>query len=155
MTVNFAESGHPIFRPPSPLEEENRKVNVVERKPVSTTEVEKTVELILRTIFFYQSAQYLRSSRRHLCNELEPDYAEIEICDSLVISTEIANTNTTSQSSCKDAGFLKKIGMSRIHSISKSSNISTKRMDSFKHEDRSSLGCETILTSIFTKTLLH
>ena len=71
-----------------------------------------------------------------MCNELDPDYAESAICESLVIPTEIANTNTTSQSSqsaqgnllqvyfkkfadllgdpklsklCKDAGFLEKI----------------------------------------------
>ena len=71
------------------------------------------------------------------CNELDPDYAESVISESLVIPTERANASATSQSStssaqgnllqdhfkkfaelpedqklsklCKDAGFLKKI----------------------------------------------
>ena len=34
-----------------------------------------------------------------LCNELDPDYAESEICESLVITTESTKDNTTSQSS--------------------------------------------------------
>ena len=95
---------------------------MVERKPFTTTEVKKTLNWLFAVA--------------DLCNALEPDYAESEICESLVIPTEIANTNTTSQSSksaqgnllqdhfkkfaelpedqkmsklCKDPGFLKMI----------------------------------------------
>ena len=42
--------------------------------------------------------------------------------------------------------------MSIIHSISRSWDISTKRMGSFKYKDRSSLGCETLSSR---RTLLH
>ena len=80
-----------------------------------------------------------------MCNELDPDFAESEICEWLVTPTESANTNTTSQSStssaqgnllrhyfqkfaelfenhnllkaCKDVGFSKKIekGQTVLH----------------------------------------
>ena len=32
-----------------------------------------------------------------VCNELDPDYAESETCESLVIPTESSNANTTSE----------------------------------------------------------
>ena len=38
-----------------------------------------------------------------MCNELDPDYAESETCESLVIPTESFNANTTSQSSTSSA----------------------------------------------------
>ena len=159
------------------------------KKTIHYNGSEETVELILRTVISVNQLS-IYGAVADLCNELDPDYAESEICESLVIPTESANANTTSQSStssaqgnslqdyfkkfaelhedqklsklCKDAGFLKKIEKGQFfitieegseimqtacresHSISKPHNIPTERVDSFKYEDRPSLGCETL-----------
>ena len=59
---------------------------------------EETVELIHRTITSLNQLS-IYGALADLCKELDPDYADTEICEFLVIPTEIANTNTTSQSS--------------------------------------------------------
>ena len=98
---------------------------------------EETVDLILRTVISVNQLSFYEAVA-DLCNELDPDHAENEICESVVIPTESANVKITSQSStssaqgdllqeyeqkfaellddqklsklCKDAGFLKEIG---------------------------------------------
>ena len=135
MTVNFAESGHPIFQANSPLGRGELKSKGGGKKTLHYIGSEENVELILRAIISVNQLS-IYGALGGLCNELHPDYAECEICESLVIPTEITNTNTTSQSSqsalgnllqdnfknvaellenqklsklCKDTGFLKKI----------------------------------------------
>ena len=108
MTINFAECGHPIFQATGPLARGELK---------SEGGGEKTIH--------YNGSE-------DLCNELDPDYAESEICKSLVIPTWIANTRGHNQHRetcckiisrnlqnflkirnlskiCKDTKFLKKI----------------------------------------------
>ena len=106
------------------------------KKTIHYNASEEAVELILRTIISVNQLS-IHGAVADLCKELVPDYAESEICESLVISTESAVANATSESStssaqgnllqdyfekfaelpedqklsnlCKDAGFLKKI----------------------------------------------
>ena len=62
---------------------------------------EETVELILRTVHFCQSAQYLRSRSRFV-QRIGSDsrkQTEGEVGGSRVVPTEIANANATSLSS--------------------------------------------------------
>ena len=61
-----------------------------------------TVELILHTVISVNQLS-IYGAVAELCNELDPDYAESEIFESLVIPTESANANTTSQSSTSSA----------------------------------------------------
>ena len=75
---------------------------MVERKPFTTTDVKKTVELILRTVISVNQLS-IYGAVAGLCNESDLDYAESEICGSLVTPTESANANTTSQSSTSSA----------------------------------------------------
>ena len=56
---------------------------------------EETVDLILRTVISVNKLS-IHGAVADLCDELDPDYAESEICESLVILTEMANANTTS-----------------------------------------------------------
>ena len=81
------------------------KVNAVGNKTIHHNGSEENVELILLASM---SANQLSiyGAPADLCNELDPDYAESEICESLVIPTEIANTTTTSQSSQSAQGDL-------------------------------------------------
>ena len=58
---------------------------------------EETVELILRTVISVNQFS-VYGEVADLCNELDPDYAESVICESLAIPTESANANATSQS---------------------------------------------------------
>ena len=177
----------PFFRRPAPWEEENWKVKVVERRPFTTTEVKRTLNWFFAHLFLSISSVSANQSQTCAVNWNQIKLGS-EICESLVIPTENANTNTTSQSSQSAQGHLsqdyfKKIAefpedkklselcrdlvceeyrekpvlhynwrriwdyadsMSRIHSFSKSWNISTKRMDSFKYEGWSSLRCESL-----------
>ena len=88
--------------------------------------------MILRTVISVNKLS-IYGAVADLCNELDPDYAESVICESLVIPTESAKANATNIIStgnpiasycekfaelpedqklsklCKDAGFLKKI----------------------------------------------
>ena len=106
------------------------------KKTIHHNGSEETVELILRTIISVNQLS-IYGAVADLCNKLDPDYAEGEICEFLVVPTESPNADTTSQRStssaqgnllqdyfekfaehpedqklaklCKDAGFLKKI----------------------------------------------
>ena len=98
MTVNFAESGHPIFQATSLLEKRELKSKGGGQKTIHNNEREETVELILRTVISFNQLSIF-GSVADLCNELEPDCAESDICESLLIPSEIANANATSQSS--------------------------------------------------------
>ena len=97
--------GHPIFHATSPLRRVELKSKGGGKKTIHYNGSEEDVESILRTII---SVNQLRiyEAVADLCNALEPDYAESEICESLVIPIEIANTNTTSQSSQSAQGNL-------------------------------------------------
>ena len=127
--INFAESEHPRFQATSPLEIGELKSKGGGKKTIHYNGSEETVELILRTVMSVSQLS-IYGAVADLCNELDPDYAESKICESLVIPTESANANTTSQGNllqdyfkkfaelpedqklsklCKDAGFLKKI----------------------------------------------
>ena len=63
---------------------------------------EETVELILRTVISVNQLS-VYGADTDLCNELDPDYAESVICESLAITTESANASATSQSSTSSA----------------------------------------------------
>ena len=132
MMLNFAESVHPIFKATCLLGRGELKSKGGGKKSIHYNGSEETVDLILRTVI---SVNQLNSYRAvaDLCKELDPDsrnQTEGEICESLVIPTEIPNANAISQSStslaqgdllqdnfekkirrtsCKDAGLLKKI----------------------------------------------
>ena len=136
MMINPAESGHPVFQATSLLGRGEFKSKGGGKKSIHYNGSEETVELILRTVISVNQLS-IYGAVADLCNELDPDYAESEICESLVIPTESSNANTTSQSStssaqghllqdyfkkfaelpgdqklsrlCKHAGFLKKI----------------------------------------------
>ena len=104
------------------------------KKTIHYSGSEEFVVVILRTVISVNQIS-ICGEVADFCNEWDPDYAESEICESLVIPTESANANTTSQSStssaqgnltqvyfkkfaelpeyhlsklCKDAGFLEK-----------------------------------------------
>ena len=98
MMINFAESGHPQFQATSLLERGELKSKGGGKKTIHCKRSEETVELILRTVISVNQRS-IHGAVADLCNELDPDFAESEICESLVIPAEIANTNTTSQSS--------------------------------------------------------
>ena len=131
MMLNFAESGHLVFRATSALERGEVKGKEGGKKSIHFNGSEENVELILRIVIY---------SQIH-AKKLDPDsrsQTKAEIRESLVIPTEIPNANTISQSStslaqgdflqeyerkfaelpddqkfsklCSDAGFLKEIG---------------------------------------------
>ena len=136
--INSSESGHLFFKPLVGGRELKSK-DCGKKKTIHYNGSEETVELILRTIISVNQLN-IYGAVADLCNELDPDYAQSEISESLVIPTEIANTNTTSQSSqsaqgnllqdyfkkfaelpedqklsklCKDAGFFEKTVLHR------------------------------------------
>ena len=74
MMINFVDSGHLVFEATSPLERGGLKSKGGGKKTI-------------------------HGAVADLCNEIDPDDAESVICESLVIPTESANDNTTSQSS--------------------------------------------------------
>ena len=132
MMINFAETGSSLFCAISALERGELKSKGGGKKTIHNNGSDENVELILRTIISANQLS-IQGAVADLRNDLDADYAESEICESLVIATEIANTNTTSQSSqsaqrnllqdyfkkfaedqkisrlSKDSGFLKKI----------------------------------------------
>ena len=65
MMLNFAESGHPVFRATSAVERGELKSKENGKKSIHFNGSDETVELILRT-YFCQSAQYLRSRSGHV-----------------------------------------------------------------------------------------
>ena len=66
MMLNLAESSHPIFRATSALKEDYQAKERERRLSISTV---VNSELVLRTVIFCKSAQYLRSSSS-VCREL-------------------------------------------------------------------------------------
>ena len=114
MMLNFAESGHPAFRATSALEK-GELTSKEERNQYTSTEGEETVELILADFqLFSVNRLSIYGAVADLCNRLAKvspsagklaefansrNQTEGEICESLVIPTEIANANTVSQSS--------------------------------------------------------
>ena len=101
MMLNFVESGHLVFRVTSALERRELKSKGGGKKTLHFNGSEETVELILRTVI---SVNQLRicGAVADLCKELDPysrNQTEGEICESLVIPTEIPNANAISQSS--------------------------------------------------------
>ena len=105
MMINFAESGHPIFQATSSLDRGELKSKGGGKKTILYNGSEEIVDLILRTIISVNQLS-IYGAVADLCNELDPDYAGSVICESLVIPTEIANTNTTSRSSRTAQGNL-------------------------------------------------
>ena len=102
MMINFAESGHRIFQATSLLGRGELKSKGGGKKTIHYNESEETVELFLRTVISVNQLSF-SGAVADLCNGLDPDYAESEICELLVIPTESANANTTSQSSTSSA----------------------------------------------------
>ena len=105
MMLNFAESGHPIFRASSALEEEKWEAKRKKMTTVHFNASEETVEWIHRTVISVNQLSF-NGAVSDLCKELDPDsrnQTEGEFCESLVISTEIPNANAISQSSTSSA----------------------------------------------------
>ena len=101
MMINFAESGHPVFQATSPLGRGELKSKGGGKKSIHFNGSEETVEFILRTVLSVNQLSIYRAVADS-CKELDPDtrnQTEGEICESLVIPTEIPNANTISQSS--------------------------------------------------------
>ena len=92
--INFAETGHPIFQATSPLGRGELISKGGGKKTFHYNGSEENVELTHRTIVSSNQLS-IYGAVADLCNELDPDYAESEICESLVIPIEIANTKTT------------------------------------------------------------
>ena len=101
MMLNFAESGHPVFRATSALERGELKSKGKRKEVHSLQRKWRNRWIDSSHCYFCQSAQYLRAVA-DLCKEFDPDsrnQTEGEICESLVIPTEIPNANAISQSS--------------------------------------------------------
>ena len=101
MMLNFAESGHPVFRATSALETGEVKSKEGGKKSIHFNGSEETVELILRTVISVNQLS-IYEAVADLCKELDPDsrnQTEGEICESLVIPTETPNADARSQSS--------------------------------------------------------
>ena len=94
--INLAETGHPIFQATSPLEGGELKSKGGGKKTIHYNGSEETVELILSTDISVTQLS-IHGAVADLCNELDPDYVESEICESLVIPTESANANHISE----------------------------------------------------------
>ena len=99
MMLNFAQSGHPGFRATSALERGELKSKGSGKKSIHFNGSEETVEMIFRTDTSVNQLN-IHGAIADLCTEFKkPDFAEGEICESLVIPTETANADTVSQSS--------------------------------------------------------
>ena len=85
--ICFAEGGHSIFQASSSLEKRELKSKGAGKRTIHYNKRSETVELILRIII---SANHLSiyGAVADLCNELNPDFAESEIRDFLMIPTE-------------------------------------------------------------------
>ena len=100
MMLNFAESGHPVFRASSALERGELKSRGKGVKSIHFNSSDDSIELILRSnISVNQLSIY--GAVADLSKELDPDsrnHIESEICEPLGIPTEITNAEATSQS---------------------------------------------------------
>ena len=72
MTVNLAESGHPIFQATSPLGRGELKSKGGGMKTIHNNGSEENVELILRTLISVNQLSIYKPVA-DLCSELEPD----------------------------------------------------------------------------------
>ena len=72
------------------------------KKTIHYNGSEETVEVILRTVISVNQLS-IHGAVADLRNELDPDYAENMICESLVIPTESADADAKSQSSTSSA----------------------------------------------------
>ena len=66
MLLEFAESGCPIFRATTPLSRGQLKSKVHGKLSIHFDADHQTIETVVRIIVFCQSAQSLRSSRKHM-----------------------------------------------------------------------------------------
>ena len=92
---------HPVFRAISASERGQLKSKGGGRKSIHLNGSEETIGLILRTVISVNKVS-VYGAVAELCKELDPDsrnQTEGEICESLVVPTEIPNANAISQSS--------------------------------------------------------
>ena len=103
MMLNFAESGHPIFRATSALQRGELRSKAKGKKSIHFNGSEETIELILRAISVNQLSTY--GAVAELCKELSKD-AEVagkpaanEDLESMEIPTElpIADPHTNAE----------------------------------------------------------
>ena len=82
MMLNFAESGHPVFRATSASGRGDLKSEGGGKKTMHFNGSDETIELILRTIISVDQLS-IYGAVADLCKELDPDsinYVESEIC---------------------------------------------------------------------------
>ena len=99
MMLNFAASGHPVFRATSASERGELKSKGGGKKSIHLNGSEETVDLVLRTVISVNQLS-IYGALADLCKGPDPDsrnQTEGEICESSVIPTDIHNANTTSQ----------------------------------------------------------
>ena len=83
-----------VFQGTSPLGRGEIKSKESGKKSTHYNGSEENVELILRTIISVNQFS-IYGAVADLCKELEPDYAESEICDSLVIPSQSSQSRNT------------------------------------------------------------
>ena len=111
MMLNFADSGHPVFRATSVLERGELRSNGKGKKSIHFNGSNETVELILRTTISVNQLS-IYGALADLCKELAKDspstikHAEYENLESMVVSTEFLIANSFSQT---DAEVLRKL----------------------------------------------
>ena len=71
MMLNFAESGHPIFRATSALERGELRSKGKGKKSIPFNGSEETIELILRTIIFVNQLRRRKLQRMKIWNQLK------------------------------------------------------------------------------------
>ena len=100
--LNFAESGHPVFRASSALERGELKSKGKEVKTIHFNGRDETIELILRTLMSVNQLS-IHVAVADLCKELARDSpstgkpAANENWESMVVPTEFPHANTISQ----------------------------------------------------------
>ena len=90
MMLNFAESGHPVFRATSASGRGELNIKGGGKKSIHFNGSEETVGLVLRTVISVNQLS-VSGAVADLCKELDPDsrnQTEGEICESLVIPTD-------------------------------------------------------------------
>ena len=108
MMINFAESGHPIFRASSALERGELKSKGKGMKTIHYNGTDETIELILRTVISVnQLSVYGAAADR--CGELARDstrYGAPKDLESLVLSTEFPTADQIPQTDAEVQGNL-------------------------------------------------
>ena len=109
--LNFAESGHPVFRATSVLERGELRSKGKGKKIIHFNGSEETVELILRTVISFNQLS-IYGAVADLCKELARDSpsagkpAANENWESMVVPTEFPHANTISQTDMSLQGNL-------------------------------------------------